>query len=131
MSQRWQDYVTTLIGVWVLFSLEIIHFFFPELVFTRAIAWSQGAAGFALIAVGASAVGGYQLWEEWVDVILGLWLIVSPWILGFGDLPALRWNAIIPGAAVVILASLVLLTGRGRVQRPRRDQKGGGQGTRE
>jgi hypothetical protein len=78
MQQRWQDYITTLIGVWVLFSLEIIHFFFPELVFTRGIAWSQGAVGFALIAVGASAVAGYQLWEEWVDVILGLWLIVSP-----------------------------------------------------
>jgi hypothetical protein len=121
MQQRWQDYITTLIGVWVLFSLEIIHFFFPELVFTRGIAWSQGAVGFALIAVGASAVAGYQLWEEWVDVILGLWLIVSPWIIGFGKVTTLRWNAVISGAAVVILAIWVLMSGQGRAQRARPD----------
>ncbi len=121
MSQRWQDYVTTLMGVWVLFSLEIIHFFFPELVFTRAIAWSQGAVGFALIAVGASAVAGYQLWEEWVDVILGLWLIMSPWIIGFGEVPVLTWNTILSGAAVAILAGWVLIKGQGRMRRPKRD----------
>lgn len=82
---------------------------------------SQGAVGFALIAVGASAVAGYQLWEEWVDVILGLWLIVSPWIIGFGEVSVLRGNAILSGAAVAILAGWVLIEGQGRMRRPKRD----------
>jgi SPW repeat len=114
MKERWQDYLTTFVGVWVLFSLEVIHYFFPAVAFTSAIAWSHGLVGFALIVVGAAAVAGYQLWEEWVDVLLGLWLIASPWIIDFAGVAPLRWNAVLSGTVVVVLASWVLITGRGR-----------------
>jgi hypothetical protein len=45
-----------------------------------------------------------------VNAILGVWLIVSPWLLGFSDLFAAMLNAVIVGAAVLILAVWALGT---------------------
>ena len=45
-------------------------------------------------------------WQDWGNVLLGLWMIVSPWALGFagGDGPA-AWSAWALGAAIVIFAA--------------------------
>jgi hypothetical protein len=42
---------------------------------------------------------------SWINVIVGIWLIVSPVVLGFvGSLPSATWNTFIAGALVVIFA---------------------------
>jgi len=41
---------------------------------------------------------------EWLNVILGAWLFLSPWILGFTGTSAAAWSAWIVGALVVIFA---------------------------
>ncbi|MDP1731227.1 MAG: SPW repeat protein [Devosia sp.] len=33
--------------------------------------------------VGLAALYAYQLREEWISALLGLWLAASPWLLGF------------------------------------------------
>src|SRR5262245_17986387 len=33
--------------------------------------------------VSLAAIIAYRDWEEWLNVLMGLWLIVSPWLLGF------------------------------------------------
>ncbi|MGH7927550.1 MAG: SPW repeat protein [Candidatus Binatia bacterium] len=40
-----------------------------------------------------------------LDVIVGLWLIVAPFALGYASVVNALWNDIIIGAAVVILAA--------------------------
>jgi hypothetical protein len=46
-------------------------------------------------------------WASWINVILGIWLIVSPWVLGFtASGPDATWNSVILGIAVLILAYL-------------------------
>lgn len=41
----------------------------------------------------------------WISVILGIWLIISPWVLAFsGDQPA-TWNSVIVGI-IMVLAGL-------------------------
>jgi len=44
---------------------------------------------------------------SWINVLAGLWLIVSPWMLGYasGSMNA-TWNSVIVGIAVVALAWL-------------------------
>lgn len=44
------------------------------------------------------------MWEEWVNVVLGVWLILSPWILGFSGMTGAMWNAVIVGLLVGVLA---------------------------
>jgi hypothetical protein len=39
-----------------------------------------------------------------VNVLLGLWLIVSPWVLDYREFEAAVWNSIVVGVAVFVLA---------------------------
>lgn len=41
---------------------------------------------------------------SWWSVVLGIWLIISPFVLGFANAPTLLWNNIILGALVCIVA---------------------------
>ncbi len=41
---------------------------------------------------------------NWVNVIFGVWVAVSPFALAYTALPAATWNAVIVGLLVAILA---------------------------
>jgi SPW repeat len=41
---------------------------------------------------------------SWINVLLGIWVIISPFILGFSTLPAAMWNSVATGGAIGILA---------------------------
>jgi len=41
---------------------------------------------------------------SWVNVLAGAWLIISPWVVGFGALQAAMLDTLIVGIAVLILA---------------------------
>ena len=43
-------------------------------------------------------------WASGLNVIAGIWLIISPWVLGFSGLNTPRDNAVILGIVVGILA---------------------------
>ena len=43
-------------------------------------------------------------WQDPVNLVLGLWLIVSPWILGFQAERASLWSAVILGILVAATA---------------------------
>lgn len=43
-------------------------------------------------------------WNEWALVVLGLWAILSPWILGFSGLNLILWNSILIGALIIVFA---------------------------
>jgi len=109
--QRWQDWVVALIGVWVFLTPWVLPYFFPAAVATGIVGWNHYVVGLALAASGLAAVFAYQIWEEWTDVVLGAWLALSPWVLGFASLTALTWNAVIMGIVAVILSASVLYTG--------------------
>jgi hypothetical protein len=42
-------------------------------------------------------------WSGWLNALFGLWMLVSPFILGFANIGAL-WNGIILGIVVSVLA---------------------------
>lgn len=43
-------------------------------------------------------------WQDPVNLVLGLWLLVSPWALTYQTETAATWNAVIVGALVAALA---------------------------
>ncbi len=49
-----------------------------------------------------------------INVILGIWLIISPWLLGYVSTQA-YWNGVILGVAIGIIALIRLLGPRGAV----------------
>jgi SPW repeat len=48
-------------------------------------------------------------WQDYVNVLIGVWIAASPWVLGFSDTqPVVAWNAVILGLAIALIAALDL-----------------------
>ena len=45
--------------------------------------WNFVISGAIALILAIAALTAYRMWEEWVDVVLGLWLIASAWVLNF------------------------------------------------
>jgi hypothetical protein len=39
-----------------------------------------------------------------INILLGIWLLVSPWVFGYHAIPTALFNSVIVGAAIAILA---------------------------
>ncbi len=50
------------------------------------------------------------------NIVLGIWLIVSPWFLGYGGLAAATWDAVVVGAGIAVIA--IIRTARPEQTRP-------------
>lgn len=46
----------------------------------------------------------FMKYLNWFQLILGLWVFVSPWLLGFSDISTALWSNIIIGALIAIFA---------------------------
>ena len=68
--------------------------------------------GIVVLVLGASEVVvlvvDLRRWEESLEAACGLWLIASPFVLGYADAGTLRYWHFVLGIAVVLLAVLEL-----------------------
>jgi hypothetical protein len=64
-------------------------------------------SGAIIVVLSIGALAAFAVWEEWLNLIAGLWLIASPWVLKFQGTNAMRVNVVI-GAVVALLALLEL-----------------------
>jgi hypothetical protein len=89
--------------------LGAILFFSPWMFTFEAGAQSQNAyiSGIVIAALAIAALAAFAVWEEWLNLIVGLWVVVSPWILGFSGSTAMSVHVVI-GILVAILAAIEL-----------------------
>jgi hypothetical protein len=106
-ADRWRDWGMLVLAVWLFLSPWILGV-------TSAPAdgsgWSVAAwhAWIVAIVIGAVAVWAalrFAEWHDWVNGVLGVWVVVSPWILGFAALTAAVWNHVVVGLLIVALAA--------------------------
>lgn len=99
-KQHWQDWINVLLGAWLFFSPWLLGYFNMY-----NAAWNSYVLGIAIFVFAVWALYAPQAWEEWTLLILGVWLVISPWVLGFyGDGNA-TWNMVIVGILTIIFAS--------------------------
>jgi hypothetical protein len=86
--------------------LGMILFFSPWLFGLSAGAQWQTAStiGIIIAVLSIAAIAAFAVWEEWVNLIAGLTLIVSPWLLDFQNSNAMGIDVAI-GAIVAALAA--------------------------
>ena len=86
--------------------LGMILFFSPWLFgLSSGAQWQTASIVGILIAVlSIAALAAFAVWEEWLNLVAGLWLIVSPWLLGFQESNAMTIDVLI-GAVVAALAA--------------------------
>jgi hypothetical protein len=67
-------------------------------------AWVSSAF---VVSLSVAALFTFAEWEEWGILLLGIWLAVSPWILGFHNATATKINVGV-GLVLAYLAALEL-----------------------
>ena len=102
-QKRWQDLGNILLGAWLFISPWVMDYVLGM----PPAAKNSYILGLAIVIFAAVAVYIPQIWEEWINVALGLWLVASPWVLGFAHTRAMHF-AIGIGIAITFLAALDL-----------------------
>jgi hypothetical protein len=108
-KERWRDWVMLVLAVWLFLSPWILGFAAAMPAAGEAMgspaAWNAWIVGIAIAAVAVWAVAWFAPWQDWVNGVLGAWLVIAPWVLGFGSLAAAAWNHVIVGLLVLALAA--------------------------
>jgi hypothetical protein len=62
--------------------------------------------GVVIAVLAIAALAAFAVWEEWLNLIVGLWALVSPWVLGFQATTKAMAVCVIVGILVAILAAV-------------------------
>lgn len=103
--KHWQDAANAVIGVGLVLSPWAMGYAAESTPTANAV-----TAGVALLAAALGAMLTPRAWEEWTEALLGVWLVVSPWVLGFAAGEVARNVAVAIGLVTVVLALSTLLT---------------------
>jgi len=41
--------------------------------------------------------------REWTGVVIGAWVLISPWILGFATIGFMKWSNVLCGLALILV----------------------------
>ena len=99
MKEHWQDGVSVLVGVWLVTSPWVLGYYG-----ITAAMWNSVALGVIFAVAAGAALLKFHEWEEWINVVLGAWLIMSPWLLDYAVMGAAAWNHAIVGLLVLALS---------------------------
>jgi ABC-type Fe3+-siderophore transport system permease subunit len=107
MDNDWQDVTILLIGIWLFISPFVLQFVTSN----PAAAITSFLIGVLITMFAMTGLSTHQLWEEWVNLVLGAFMIALPWVLGFSK-PIVMWNVILAGALVGIFAIWAMIQRR-------------------
>lgn len=101
LRQHWQDWGNLVLGLWLFVSPWVLGY-----AGLRSAAWNSWIMGVVVAAVSVSALILFAPWQEWVNVIMGVWLLVAPWVMGFAgsENAAALWNHVAGGLLIGGLA---------------------------
>jgi cyanate permease len=68
-------------------------------------AWNAWITGIVMIGLAAAAIFAFAEWEEWVNLVVGLWALAAPWILGFAGDASATWSHVVVGLVVAALSA--------------------------
>ena len=103
-EQRWQDWTNVLLGAWL-----VVAPFIGIGATNDTAAINSYVTGVAIALFAFAAISRPQKWKEYTNLVLGLWLILAPFVLGFTNLAGPMWNQIIVGLLVGGAALAVIL----------------------
>ncbi len=99
LSRQWHDAVNVLLGLWLVISPWLLGYTAESMA-----AWNAWVPGVIIAVAAIAALTAFHEWEEWVNALLGVWLVISPWILGYAAVAAAMWNHVIVGIVCAALA---------------------------
>jgi hypothetical protein len=107
LTSRWRDGIIFLLGICFIASPWVLDYSDQTVATLNA-----SVTGLAIALVAGSTLVAYDELEEWITAVLAAWLIVSPYILGFGAVQAASWTHFVIGVLVAVLALWSAITAR-------------------
>ena len=109
---RWQDWVNLLLAIWLFISPWVLQFAAGNATAPAAgndfpaanAAWNAWVLGVIVFLVALSARSRMEFWQEWINLLLGIWIFIAPWVLGFVALSAASWDHWVVGALVFLIS---------------------------
>jgi hypothetical protein len=95
------DVANLILGAFLLFSPWIFGFDAGK------ITQNATLSGIVIAVLAIAALAAFAVWEEWLNLIVGLWTLVAPWVLGFQGTKAMTVHVVV-GVLVAILAAIEL-----------------------
>jgi SPW repeat len=88
-------------------SLGVVLFFSPWLFdLSGGAPWQTASiVGIIIAVLSIAALAAFAVWEEWLNLVAGLALILAPWLLSFQDSQAMTIDVAI-GVAVAAIAAV-------------------------
>jgi hypothetical protein len=121
MELKWKESGVDIVNL-VLAALLFLTPWILGFASDRAAASNAWVSGILIGIVAVAALTKFTEWEEWVNLVLGLWVVVSPWVLGLATQTARTWVPVIVGLVVAVLAAVklwLLHQGPPRITAPR------------
>jgi hypothetical protein len=100
---QWEDWAGIAVGLWMLASPWVLGYTDHNAATMNAL-----LLGTVLIVVELLNLDQHQSAEEWIDIAAGLWLLASPFVVGFTSTSTATLNALAVGALTILLAVLAL-----------------------
>ena len=99
MTHQWRDAASLILGIWLALSPTVLAYIAET---TPAV--NATVVGIIIAVAATAALISFHKWEEWVNVALATWLIVSPFLLDYVGNSSAMWNQIAVGMVVGCLA---------------------------
>jgi hypothetical protein len=96
--RRWQDWANLLLGSWLIGSPWVLQY-----EGTHA-AWNAYLTGGGILVVALIAAYMPKAWEELINTLLGIWLVVSPFVLGFAATTTVALHTVVVGILATAFA---------------------------
>jgi hypothetical protein len=100
---KWEDWAGAVIGVWLLASPWVLGYSGHFAATANAV-----LLGIVLASAEMMHLRRHKDAEEWFDLIVGLWLVASPAILGFGSIVSALANTVVVGLLTILFAAWAL-----------------------
>ena len=97
-TRRWQDQLMVLIGVWLLVSPWVFDYSVDS---APAINATVSGAVIALLA--AFDLVKTYVWAVLLNIVLGAWVTVSPWLVDTAQDAAMTTSLVVAGIATMVL----------------------------
>ena len=78
----------------------------------QAAAWNAWILGVIVFLVAISAISRMDFWQEYVNIVLSIWIFIAPWVLGFAMLSRAAWDHWVVGVLIFLFSISVLSRAR-------------------
>lgn len=99
---RWASAGNVLAGLWLILAPFVLNFEGAEIA-----QWNHVIVGSAVLVLAAIRAFDPDERESmsWMNVVLGLWMIVSPFLLGYANVNDAQANSLVTGVIILALAA--------------------------